>query len=199
MLGVQALSTVGRCRSFDAAGDGYGRGEGFAVAVLCPSAGAAAPHTPLGLLCGSAVNQVGDLQLPVFSPMTLLAMFAPQCFVCHLRVLIRTQHTYEVPHDCLPCMHTGRPLQRADSAQRPLPERAHPHSTCGSGPQPLGSVCSQRARHGNAPGRSHRGRRAGPGPGQIRLCSAPAGHAAVQQVLLRPHRGRRRWVSSHAC
>ena len=31
---LQALSTVGRCRSFDAAGDGYGRGEGFTVALL---------------------------------------------------------------------------------------------------------------------------------------------------------------------
>ena len=56
---MQALSAVGRCRSFDAAGDGYGRGEGFAVAVLCPTGSAAAmPYSPLGLLCGSAVNQV---------------------------------------------------------------------------------------------------------------------------------------------
>ena len=62
----QALSTVGRCRSFDASGDGYGRGEGFAVAVLCPT-DSAAPYTPMGVLCGSAVNQVG-LQLPVSLP-----------------------------------------------------------------------------------------------------------------------------------
>lgn len=31
---LQALSQVGRCRSFDAAGDGYGRGEGFTIALL---------------------------------------------------------------------------------------------------------------------------------------------------------------------
>ena len=31
---LQALSPVGRCKTFDASGDGYGRGEGFAVAVV---------------------------------------------------------------------------------------------------------------------------------------------------------------------
>lgn len=31
---AQALSPVGRCKSFDAGGDGYGRGEGFTIALL---------------------------------------------------------------------------------------------------------------------------------------------------------------------
>ena len=31
---LQALSPVGRCKTFDSSGDGYGRGEGCAVAVL---------------------------------------------------------------------------------------------------------------------------------------------------------------------
>ena len=31
---LQALSTVGRCKSFDASGDGYGRGEGFTLSLL---------------------------------------------------------------------------------------------------------------------------------------------------------------------
>ena len=37
---MQALSPVGRCKTFDASGDGYGRGEGFAIAMLrCDTAG----------------------------------------------------------------------------------------------------------------------------------------------------------------
>jgi len=31
---LQALSPVGRCKTFDASGDGYGRGEGFTIAYL---------------------------------------------------------------------------------------------------------------------------------------------------------------------
>ena len=31
---LQALSPVGRCKSFDASGDGYGRGEAFTIALL---------------------------------------------------------------------------------------------------------------------------------------------------------------------
>ena len=31
---LQALSRVGRCKTFEASGDGYGRGEGFTVALL---------------------------------------------------------------------------------------------------------------------------------------------------------------------
>ncbi len=66
---TQALSPIGRCRTFDAAGDGYGRGEGFAVAVLRPLQPANPGHgrgarlppgdMPCGIILGSAVNQDG--------------------------------------------------------------------------------------------------------------------------------------------
>ena len=52
----QALSRAGRCMSFEATADGYGRGEAFAVVVL------AAPGmlaSCLALVVGTAVNQDG--------------------------------------------------------------------------------------------------------------------------------------------
>ena len=59
---LQALSPVGRCRSFDASGDGYGRGEGFVAAVMQrhdPAAARRHSASICGLLLGSAVNQAG--------------------------------------------------------------------------------------------------------------------------------------------
>lgn len=52
----QALSPAGRCKSFDASGDGYGRGEGFVSALLTQhQSGPAA----IAVVRGSAVNQDG--------------------------------------------------------------------------------------------------------------------------------------------
>ncbi len=49
------------CRSFDADGDGYGRGEGFASIIIVPS-NALPPETPsYAIINGSAVNQAMQL------------------------------------------------------------------------------------------------------------------------------------------
>ena len=62
IAGLGALSPDARCKTFDASADGYGRGEGFGVVVLAPTAGASGKqqgNTVLALVCGSAVNQDG--------------------------------------------------------------------------------------------------------------------------------------------
>jgi len=54
---AQALSPVGRCKTFDASGDGYGRGEGCAVTVLKHAAPGQLPA--IAVLRATATNQDG--------------------------------------------------------------------------------------------------------------------------------------------
>ena len=49
---------MGRCKTFDASADGYGRGEGCAAAVM-QCAPAEGPPAGFALLLGAAVNQDG--------------------------------------------------------------------------------------------------------------------------------------------
>ena len=53
---LQALSTVGRCQTFEASADGYGRGEAISVAVLCSMNDS---NEGLAIVRGSAMNQDG--------------------------------------------------------------------------------------------------------------------------------------------
>lgn len=58
---LKALSTDGRCKTFDASADGYGRGEGCGIVVLKRLSDALADGDPiLGLIRGSAYNHDGS-------------------------------------------------------------------------------------------------------------------------------------------
>ena len=70
---LQALSPVGRCKTFDESADGYGRGEGSASIVLQPIQG---NKSAIAVVRGSAANQVRNHThpYPPLSPSSFLCM-----------------------------------------------------------------------------------------------------------------------------
>ena len=60
LCAVKALAKDGRCKTFDASGDGYGRGEGGGLILLKPLSKALQDNDPiLAVIKSSAVNQDG--------------------------------------------------------------------------------------------------------------------------------------------
>lgn len=56
LIPLQALSPVGRCKTFDASGNGYGRGDGCIVATMVPGTTASDAYA---LVHSTVVNQDG--------------------------------------------------------------------------------------------------------------------------------------------
>ena len=59
---AQALSPVGRCQTFDAMADGYGRGEACAVLVLQSLKGSIEADSTLALIQASFLNDHGSIK-----------------------------------------------------------------------------------------------------------------------------------------
>ena len=127
---LKALSASGRCRTFDVAADGYGRGEGVTVMLLRPPGAGGSSGLPI-IVAGSAVNQVTQLDACQLLTPDSDACLSPFAFFCTQQLQARGYHhegshkfTHEI-HTEHPLLVPGWPLKRADGAQRPRTVRAH--------------------------------------------------------------------------
>ena len=104
MAQVNALSPDGRCKAFDAAADGYGRGEGVAVAVLQPFSGheEGTGRATLALLTGSAVNQDGRSSSLTVSAAQHIAIYLV-CYAHDYNQVISSAALHDMPaHSLIP-------------------------------------------------------------------------------------------------
>ena len=94
-LGILLLHTSFACRSFDAAGDGYGRSEGFASIVVVPMSSSSG--LPYAVVHGSAINQVTS------------AFTTPCISVSKERTELLLDSVISIPHLGMLCSHTLTP------------------------------------------------------------------------------------------
>ncbi|MBF0450679.1 MAG: polyketide synthase dehydratase domain-containing protein [Candidatus Magnetomorum sp.] len=90
---IKALAKDGRCKSFDASGDGYGRGEGCGMVVLKKLSDAQQNNDPiLAILLSSAVNHDGPS-----SGLTVPNRFA-QCSIYKDALALANIHPHDISY-----------------------------------------------------------------------------------------------------
>jgi acyl transferase domain-containing protein len=102
---LQALSPVGRCQTFSAAADGYGRGEGCTVAVLQRRCG---DGDPVAVVCGTGVNQDGrssSLTAPNGPAQTALIRSVAATTGAGRRLVALALHKHDESHAWKPQVH----------------------------------------------------------------------------------------------
>ena len=121
------LSPTGRCRAFDAAGDGYVRGEGGAVVFLKPLAQARRDGDPIhALILGSAVNSDGrtrglSMPNPDAQEALLASAYADAGVDPRELAYVEAHGTGTAAGDPQEARAIGRVLARGRSASDPLP------------------------------------------------------------------------------
>ena len=163
---AQALSADGRCKTFDASADGYGRGEGFAVAYLTPSADSSPALAFLQVcLCAMApllcikqisltaarARWVSNQQSTGFT--SVIALYDdPKWYHTNRKVLTRRTMLLSAGDDG----ESGWQVILPDCTQWSLPEAAHCSSVARCRPGARAPGMHSCAWHWHTSGRPHR-------------------------------------------
>ena len=149
------LAPDGRCKTLDAAGDGYVRAENCIVLLLEALLDDVAA---CAIVQGSAVKQVGRQHHSIAQtfPTACRTQLQTTCFHDELHVGLLCMPEWSTEYKGYVVIHAGWPLQQLDGAKRAFPAGGHP------GGIRLGRAGAERAgrpgdaRHRHCPGRSYR-------------------------------------------